>query len=109
MAGNDTNLHRDEGASPPKTDPVDAKRAAARRRFLRGGAVASAGLIVTVYHTRGFAGTKTFVLSSAEACMSLTGTTGKQVKKQDSITPFVYDKKGNLVQNKVIKYECTKK
>jgi hypothetical protein len=57
----------------------EAKRRAARRRFLaRGTAVGSGLLIVTLYHQRGIAGgSKKIFTSSAEMCLSLKGTPGK--------------------------------
>ena len=68
--------------TPPATGPAeggaDAKRLAARRRFLARGAVAGSGfLIVTLYHQRGMAGSKKIFTSTAEMCLSLGGTPGK--------------------------------
>lgn len=52
---------------------AEAKRRAARRRFLGRSAATGSGLvIVTLFHSRAFADTKN--VSSVEACNSLHGT-----------------------------------
>ena len=57
---------------------AEAKRRAARRRFVARGAAAGSGLlIVTLYHQRGLAASKKIFTSSAEMCLSLKGTPGK--------------------------------
>ena len=99
-------------ASPPeKPDPAEAKRLAARRRFIKDGAAAGSGAIVlTLYHRKGYAGggKKKVNLSSAEACLSIGGTPGKKpVKVKDSITPYVFDAQGKKHKNFVEKIECT--
>jgi hypothetical protein len=84
----------DEVASAPGT--AEAKRRAARRRFLRlGGVAGPAFVILTVYHERSFGG-QTFRLtankgkiwvSSAMTCTSLGGTvTDKMKEVTDSLT-----------------------
>ncbi len=66
---------------------VEARRVAARRRFLKQGATAGSGLVIyTIYHNRSFAGTKKIMVSSAEACTSMHGTAGKAQKAVSSIT-----------------------
>ena len=57
---------------------AEAKRRAARRRFIARGTAAGSGfLIVTLYHQRGLAAGKKIFTSSAEMCLSLKGTPGK--------------------------------
>ena len=56
--------------SPPT--PLESKRMAARRRFMRMGAGGAAGLMVTVVHKRAFAGAKKTSVQSL--CGSLQGT-----------------------------------
>jgi len=55
---------------------AEAKRLAARRRFLGRGAAAGSGLvIVTMYHERSFAQVAYSKVSSVEECHSIGGTT----------------------------------
>ena len=64
---------------------IDAKRAAARRRFLtRGAAAGSGALIVTLYHQR--ANAATIMTSSPEVCLSMHGTVqgSRQVTKANA-------------------------
>lgn len=106
---------RSAGAQPAEhPDAAEEKRLAARRRFLQKSAAGSGVAVLTLYHTNGYAGRdkgKKMILSSAEACMSLTGSPGKTVKKQDSVTPFIDDPKhpGHQIENKVEKQECVLK
>jgi hypothetical protein len=98
-----------DGVTPAgEPSKAEVKRLAARRRFLKRGAAAGSGAVVlTLYHTKGYAGGKKVVLSSAMACMSLGGTPGKKpVKVQDSVVPYVYDAKGNKKKNMVEVTEC---
>lgn len=98
-----------DGASPAgEPNQAEVKRLAARRRFLKRGAAAGSGAVVlTLYHTKGYAGGKKVVLSSTVACMSLGGTPStKTVKVQDSVVPYIYDAKGKKIKNIVEKIEC---
>lgn len=73
--------------SPGDTDAVEGKRAAARRRFLRGSAAAGTGIfIVTYHHQRAIAGSKKIMTSSAATCASLGGTPGKTTTVTDKST-----------------------
>jgi len=75
---------------------AEAKRVAARRRFLVRGA--ATGGILTILHQRSYAwGTTKIYVSSAATCTSLHGTAGNQVKMLDSIT-----------KQQVTRTECTK-
>ena len=58
-------------AEQPGVDAAEAKRVAARRRFLRVGGGGSAALVLTVVHKRSFAGMKKGVIASQ--CTSLQG------------------------------------
>jgi len=93
------------GEQPP---PAEAKRLAARRRFLKGGAAGSGAAVLTLYHTKGYASKgKKVVLSSTQACLSIGGMPGKKpVKVQDSVTPYVFDENGKKKKNIVEKIEC---
>lgn len=62
--------HAAAGAAQ-QSQPAEAKRLSARRRFMRMGAGGTAGLMVTVVHKRAFAGKKTTIQS---LCGSLAGT-----------------------------------
>lgn len=112
----DKDLQDGSAGSPPAehTDATEEKRLAARRRFLQKSAAGSGVAVLTLYHTKGYAGRnggKKMILSSAEACRSLTGSPGKTIKKQDSVTPFVPDPKhpGHDMKNVVEKQECVLK
>lgn len=63
-------------ATPPAAEsqptPLENKRLAARRRFMRMGTGGAAGLMVTVVHKRAFAGAKKTTVQSL--CGSLQGT-----------------------------------
>ena len=84
--------------SPNEPDAVEAKRTAARRRFLKGSAAAGTGIfIVTYHHQRAIAGGgKKIMTSSAATCTSLGGTPGKQTTVKDKATG-----------QKTTAYECT--
>lgn len=73
-----TDDQRDQGTpeSAPQTG-VEPSAAAGRRRFLsRGSAIGAGVVIMTVHHQRGFAQTRTLVVSSAAVCASLGGSAG---------------------------------
>lgn len=94
-----------QAAKPLADEAVMTKRAAARRQFMRQGAIAGTGVVVyTIHHKRSFAGSKKLLVSSVEACNSLGGTIGKEKKVVDSINP-VYDKHGKP-EKTAIRYEC---
>jgi hypothetical protein len=99
----DDQKHVEEAKSEnlqPAEAAVEARRAAARRRFLKQGATAGSGLVIyTIYHNRSFAGTKKIMVSSAEACTSMHGTAGKKKKAVSSIT----GKKVTVVPCEVLK------
>ena len=59
-------------AAESQPTPLESKRMAARRRFMRMGAGGAAGLMVTVVHKRAFAGAKKTSVQSL--CGSLQGT-----------------------------------
>jgi hypothetical protein len=66
-----------ESNDKPATEsaPAEAKRTAARRRFLNLGAAGSGIVIVTLFHQRSaIAGAKKVFVSSALVCASLHGT-----------------------------------
>jgi len=72
---------------PGEGSSAEAKRVAARRRFLVRGA--ATGGILTILHQRSYAtgtGTKLIYVSSAATCTSLHGKPGNNVKMLDSIT-----------------------
>lgn len=67
-------------------DAAEAKRTAARRRFLKQGTAAGTGiLIVTLHHQRAIAGAKKIMTSSAAVCASLHGTS-KGTKSVRNVT-----------------------
>lgn len=82
-------MTQDDNLPPKMTEPAlegvdaaEAKRVAARRRFLRVGGGGSAALVLTVVHKRSFAGMKKGVIASQ--CTSLRGVadlTGAKHKK----------------------------
>ena len=75
MSDNDIKDGPESGSSPGPVEPAEAKRLAARRRFLKHGAVGSGVAVVTLYHTRGHAGgVNPVYVSSKAACNSLGGT-----------------------------------
>jgi hypothetical protein len=80
-------------ASPDPVSAADAKRRAARRRFLARGSAGSGMVIVTLYHQRAF-GTyttdRTILASSPEACHSLGGKAGYKKWTESSVTPKKY-------------------
>lgn len=100
---------------PDEGDPssTEARRMAARRRFLgRSAAVGTGAIVYTIHHARSFAGggTTTYYLSSPEHCMSLTGNWGTKVKTVDSINPTpIRDKYGKITgyQQDATRYQCT--
>ncbi len=99
----------DSDGAAPSQEPSQAeiKRLAARRRFLKQGAAGSGAAVLTVYHTKGYAGGKKVVLSSTQACISIGGTPGKKpIKVQDSVVPYIYDAKGRKIKNIVEKIDC---
>ena len=106
MSESGQNDHPDGTLNREHPDPAEAKRLAARRRFVKQGAAGSGGAVLTFYHTKGYARGKKLVLSSQLACLSITGTPGKTVKVQDSVVPYVYDAKGKKHKNIVEKQEC---
>ena len=67
---------------------AEAKRTAARRRFLKQGAAAGSGiLVVTLHHQRAIAGkSKQIMTSSAATCTSLGGTSKGTKKVVDSLS-----------------------
>jgi|OpeIllAssembly_1097287.scaffolds.fasta_scaffold2574893_1 hypothetical protein len=77
---------------PEAATGADAKRLAARRRFLARGTAAGSGFaIVTLYHQRAFAwrfgGRDKVLVSSPETCLSLGGKAkGTSSKVKDSVT-----------------------
>ena len=82
-------MNQDDKLTPQQPEPgrgavdaAEAKRVAARRRFLRAGGGGSAALVLTVVHKRSFAGMKKGVIASQ--CTSLHGVadlTGAKHKK----------------------------
>jgi len=101
----------------PSEAAVAAKRAEARRQFIKRGAIAGTGVVVyTIHHQRSFAGSKKLLVSSVEACVSIGGDPGHKKKVVDSINPVQkidkngnpkYDKDGNPEYEKTaIRYEC---
>jgi hypothetical protein len=104
----DKNLQEEAASnSVAEHGPAEKKRLEARRRFMKSGAAGSGAVVLTVYHTKGYAGSKKVVLSSVEACTSLGGTPGKKpIKVQDSVTPYIFDDKGKKIKNIVEKIDC---
>lgn len=99
MTLNKTRGETDAGPATSTPSAAEAKRLAARRRFLKlGGVTGPAFVILTVYHRRSWGGSLDFRLtpnragqtlwvSSATTCMSLGGrvtTSAKEVT--DSLT-----------------------
>ena len=83
MANNETKKKMDG-----ESDAAEAKRTAARRRFLKQGAAVGPGaFVVTVHHQRAIAGGKKIMASSAATCVSLHGTPGKQTQVHDVTNP----------------------
>jgi hypothetical protein len=70
-------MNNDESkkATEGELDGAEAKRTAARRRFLKQGTAVGTGiLVVTLHHQRAMAGGTTIMTSSAGTCLSLKGT-----------------------------------
>jgi len=107
---NEKDLQDGSAGTPPaeQPDPAEAKRLRARRRFMKDGAAGSGAIVLTLYHTKGYAGGgKKVNLSSEQACLSMGGTPGKKpVKVKDSVTPYVFDAQGKKHKNFVEKIEC---
>jgi hypothetical protein len=76
MSDNDFKDRSESGSRTGHLEAAETKRLAARRRFLKKGALGSGVAVVTLYHTRGQAGSTMFVSSKA-ACDSLHGTLGQ--------------------------------
>ena len=82
MNQDDKLTHEKPGLGHSTVEAAEAKRVAARRRFLRVGGGGSAALVLTVVHKRSFAGMKKGVIASQ--CTSLRGVadlTGAKHKK----------------------------
>lgn len=87
---NTENSGSQQGPPSPSADTgsAESKRIAARRRFIRGSAVAagSGAIILTLYHQRAIAGKK-IMTSSAAVCTSMNGTPGKIRHVKDITNP----------------------
>ena len=84
---------------PDAAATAEAKRRAARRRFLARGGAGSGLAIVTLYHQRAFATwsvDRTVLVSSPETCASIGGKKGDKKWALSSVTPKKY----------VERYEC---
>jgi hypothetical protein len=94
----------DEPRAPREPDlaPSEAKRLAARRRFLRGTTAGSGIVIVTLFHRRAAAQERQrrILASSPEACISMTGhqPTGRTVD--------VHSVSGDVSSAVVRRYVC---
>lgn len=68
-----------------KVAATEAKRTAARRRFLKQGTAGTGILIVTLHHQRAIAAKK-IMTSGAATCLSAGGTVGKTTTVTDKST-----------------------
>lgn len=93
-------MSSDDPLAKPDVDvatPAEAKRRAARRRFLGRSAAVGSGLgITTLFHTRAF-GQNLNLVSSIEACTSFPGAqveyeNGFPKLYQNSVTPEVFNR-----------------
>ena len=80
-------MNNDQTGNKPHAElaAAEAKRTAARRRFLKQGTAGTGILIVTLHHQRAIAAKK-IMTSSPGTCLSLHGTVGKQTTVTDKNT-----------------------